>query len=112
MTFEAVSVIGFKDSQADVEHLTLRDHDDVEPGRDLVSTENLAYQSLGSVSSNGPSKLSSDRDSQPSHAELVGQGEHGRVSAAEPGALIVHVLELGSPPDPLGATESSQITRC
>ena len=48
--FEEVAIVGFKDGQAGVEQLALRDDDDVEPGRDLVATENLSYQSFSAIS--------------------------------------------------------------
>jgi hypothetical protein len=38
-----VAVIGFKDSQAGVEHFALRDYDDIVAWRELVASENLAY---------------------------------------------------------------------
>jgi len=108
-----VSVIGFKDSQAGVEHLALRHHDDVVARRELVATENLAYQSLSAISNNGPSQFPSDRDSQTSNVALVRQGEHRRVAPVNPGAVFVNLLELRSPSNAFVAPKSSQINlRC
>jgi hypothetical protein len=41
--FEEEAVICFKNGQAGVEPLALRDHDDVESRGELIPTENLSY---------------------------------------------------------------------
>jgi hypothetical protein len=72
-SFDEVSVISFKGAQAGVEEFTLRDDDDVESWRDLVSTKNLSNQSFGSVSLNCAADFLGRRDSESSHTPLVGQ---------------------------------------
>ena len=80
----------------------MRDDDDVEPWRDLVATENLSYQSFGSISTDRPAKLLRRRNSQPADAELVGPEEHGAVAAVDPNSLLVNSPELRVLADPFG----------
>ena len=49
-TLEEGSVFSFKNRQAGVEQLAVGNDDDIEPRRDLVTTEDLSYQSFRSVS--------------------------------------------------------------
>ena len=94
--FKAVAIVGFKDSQAGVEHLALRHDDDVKTRCDVVTTENLSYQSFSSVSLNGSAKLFRRRDAQTSDRAVVGQDEHGRVAPVDPGAALIDFLKLGA----------------
>lgn len=100
-----VSVVGFKDVQAGVEQLALRDDDHVEPGSELVATKNLSNQSFRSIPGHGAPKLPRCGDPQPAHAGLVGQDEHRGVAAMNPDAPFIDLLELGSPADPFGGAE-------
>ena len=61
--FKAVAIVGFKDSQAGVEHLALRHDDDVKTRCDVVTTENLSYQSFSPVSDDGATELFGRRNS-------------------------------------------------
>jgi hypothetical protein len=72
-SFDEVSVISFKGTQAGVEKFTLGDDDDVEPRRDLVSTKNLSNQSFSSISLNRATDFLGRRDPEPSHTLLVGE---------------------------------------
>ena len=108
-----MAVIGFKDSQASIDHLTLWHYDDIVAGRELIATKNLAYQSLGAISDNGAPEFPSDGNSQASNVALVGQGEQGRVAPGYPGALFVDLLELCPSADPFVAPKSSHVNlRC
>src|SRR5437870_6952028 len=97
--FKAVAIVGFKDGQAGVEHLALGYDDDIKPGRDVVPTENLSYQSFSSVSLNGSAELFRRRDAQTSDRTVVGQDEHGRVAPMNPGAAFIDFLKLGAAAD-------------
>ena len=97
--FKAVAIVGFKDGQSGIEHLAPRYDDDVEPRRDVVTTENLSYQSLSPVSLNSSAELFRRRDAQAPHLAMVGQDEHGRVTPANPGAAFVDFLKLGAAAD-------------
>jgi hypothetical protein len=112
MTLERVAVIGFKNSQAGIEHFAPRHDHDVVAGRDFVSAKDLAYQSLRTVARNGPSKLSSDRNAQASDGALVRQREQRRVAPANPDALIINLLKLRSSSNPFVAPESGQPIQC
>ena len=94
--FKALAIVSFKDGQGGVEHLALGYDHDIEPRRDVVTTENLSYQSFRSVSLNRSPEFPGGRDSQPSHPAGVPQDEHGAVAAMAPDALFVHMLELGA----------------
>ena len=104
-SFDEVSVISFKDAQAGVEILALRNDDDVEPRRYLISTKYLSNQSFSSVSSNRSADFSCRRDPEPSYAMLVGQDKNRAVAAVESNALFVDLLEFRPTPDVFGWTE-------
>ena len=110
--FKAVAIIGFKDGQGGVEHLALGYDHDIKPRRDVVTTENLSYQSFRSVSLNGSAELFRRRDAQASYRALVGKDEHGGVAPVDPGAACVDILKLDAAPDTLVRPEPGQVTRC
>ena len=60
--FDECSVIGFKSSEGGLEQVALGYYDDVEPWRDLVTPENLSYQSFSSVSLDRAAQFSRRRD--------------------------------------------------
>jgi hypothetical protein len=103
--FEATAVIGFKNSQAGVEQFPFRYDDDVEAARDLVSTENLSYQTFSSVPLDRPAELPRGGDSQAADLERIRQHEQRRVPASDAHAVLVNVLELGAPADSLVLSE-------
>jgi hypothetical protein len=98
-TLDETSVFSFKNGQAGVEQVAVGNDDDVESRSDLVATENLSYQSFGSISSHGAAQLLRRSDAQPSYSLLVAEDECGAVAAPKPNAPLVHALELGAPPD-------------
>jgi hypothetical protein len=103
---ETLAVFGFKDNQAGVEQFAPGHHDDVVAIRELVMTENLSYQSFSSIPLNGPSELSSDRDSQTSNREPVRQHEQRDVPPMDAQAFLVDQLEVRTPANPLVGPES------
>ena len=58
------AVFGFKGGQAGVEQLSLGHDDDVEPRRDLVTTENLSNQSFSTISLDRAAQLLRGGDAQ------------------------------------------------
>ena len=96
------SVIVFKGCQAGVEQFAFGDDDDVKAMGDLVTTENLSYQSFSTVSLHRSTELFRRRDSQAADAALVGQHEHRRVAAVHPHAALVNLLELRAAANVLG----------
>jgi len=64
-SFDEVSVISFKGTQAGVEKFALRDDHDVEPWGDLVSTKDLSNQSFSSVSLHRPADLPARDNAEP-----------------------------------------------
>lgn len=98
---EGESVVSFKDGQAGVEQLALRDHDDVEPGRDLGATENLSNQSFRSVSLNSAPHFPGGGDSEATYDALVREHEHGEPSTVRPGPVFVDPLKFRAAADAL-----------
>ncbi|OFV94508.1 MAG: hypothetical protein A3G76_12190 [Acidobacteria bacterium RIFCSPLOWO2_12_FULL_65_11] len=106
--FEAGAVIGFKDTQTGFEQLASGNNDDIETRRDLVTTENLSYQAFSSVSLNGATELLGRRNPQTSDLALVRQHEQCGKSSTDSGPVLVDLLELRTPMDPLVGLEPSQ----
>jgi hypothetical protein len=100
-----VAVIGFKNSQAGVEQVALRDDDDVEARGDVVATEDLSNQTFSTISLDRATQLPGRRDTQSADIELVGQNEHRGKAAMDSGAVLVHLPEFGAAANPLGRTE-------
>ena len=94
------TVVGFKSCQAGFEQFTSRDNHNVEAGRDLVTTENLSYQSFGEISLDGVAQFFCRRDSQATRCLVVGQDEERAVATANPGAALVDLFEVRAMPDP------------
>jgi hypothetical protein len=105
-TFDEISVFGFKDVQAGVEHHPPRYDDHVETWRDLVTTKNLSYQSFSPVSQNGATQLSGGGNTQPTQGPAVGQQEHRAVAPLDLGAMFVNLLEIRAATNMLGGQES------
>lgn len=108
---EEVSVIGFKGGQAGVEQLAFRDDDDVEAWRDVVTAENLSYQSFSTISLHRAAEFFRRRDSQTADVLLVGQDEDCDVPAVRPGAPIVDPPEFRAAANTLLGTESHRSYR-
>jgi len=105
-SFDEVSVISFKGTQAGVEKFAFGDHDDVESRRNLVSTKNLSNQSFSSVSLNRAANLLGRRDPEASHAPVVGEQEDRAVAAVDANTALVHPLELRPAADMFDWAES------
>jgi hypothetical protein len=105
------SVISFKSSQAGVEQFALRDDDDVEARRDVVTTKNLSNQSLSAISRDRATQFSGGRNPQPAQLPIVGLDEQRSVAAMDARAVLVHLLELGAPANPGTAMESHGLPR-
>jgi hypothetical protein len=104
-SFDEGSVINFKGAQAGVKQLALRDHDHIEPRRDLVSTKDLSNQSFSSIPLNRSTDLPGRGDPEPSHTPRVGEDEDRAVAAVDSNPPLVDLLELRTPADMFGWTE-------
>ena len=100
-SLEAVSVFGFKNSQAGVEQVPLRYDNDVEARGDFVSTKDLSNQSFSTVSDDCAAELLGRRDAQPPDVELVRQDEQRGVASGYPDAAIVNLPKIGAAANPL-----------
>jgi hypothetical protein len=107
-SLEDGAVIGFNGAQAGVEHVSLRDDDDIEPISDFVSTKNLSNQSFSSISLNGTAELACRRNPQPADSSLIAQDEHGAVAAVESGTELVYLFVFGAPADAFVRPEAHQ----
>ena len=100
------SIIGFKGSEGGLEQLALRDDDDVEPRRDLVTPENLSYQSFSQVSLYRAAQFLRRRDPQPAHGLLVREKKQGEKPAVDASPPLVNVLEFRPPTNPFRRAEA------
>ena len=107
--FKAAAIVSFKDGQCGVEHLALGYDHDIKPRRDVVTTENLSYQSFSSVPLNGSAELFRRRDAQTSDRAVVGQDEHRRVAPMNSGAAFIDFLKLGAAADAFVRPEPGQM---
>src|SRR6185436_16240014 len=105
-SFDEVSVISFKGTQAGVEKFALRDDHDVEPLGDLVSTKDLSNQSFSSVSLHRATDLPGRRNPESPRVQSVGQKKDRAVAAVDSNAPLVDLLELRTPADMFDWTES------
>lgn len=80
-TLEEVSVIGFKDGQTGAEQLALRDDDNVVAGGDVVSAENLSYQSFSTISLHRAAEFPRRGDAEAAVRPVVRHRKHRRISA-------------------------------
>ena len=107
-----MAIVGFKDGQGGVEQLAFGYDHDIESWRDVVATENLSYQSFGSVPLNGSPELFRCRYAEPSYCAPVGKDEHDRVAPVNAHAAFINFLEFGAAPDALLRPEPRQFIRC
>jgi len=111
-TCDERSVIVFKGCQAGVEQFAFGDDDDVKAMGDLVTTENLSYQSFSPVSYNSSAELFRSCDAQTSNRALIGKDEYRGEAPGKACAPLVDFLKLGAAPDTLVRPEPGQVTRC
>ena len=93
-TLQEFSIFGFKNSQAGVEQLAFRHHDDVVARSDLVQTENLSYQPFRAISLNRSAQLLRRRDPEPTYRAFYRQHEHRAVASMNLDASFVDLLEV------------------
>jgi hypothetical protein len=98
-TLQEFSIFGFKNSQAGVEQLAFRHHDDVVALGDLVQTENLSYQPFRTISLNRSTELLRRRYPEPAHRFRDRQHEERAVPAVNLDAPFVDLLEVCAPTD-------------
>ena len=107
---DRVTIFGFKDSQRGVEQPALRNDDDIKPRRDVVTTENLSYQSFGPVPDNSAAKLLRRGDAQSSEGALVGKDEERDIPPGYPTATLVDFLKLRSPTNTISTPKPGHST--
>jgi hypothetical protein len=73
--------------------------------------EDLSYQSFSAIPLNRAAELFCRRNAQPSPDPLVGLNEQCAVPAVNSRALLVDLLKVGVPQDPLARAESQQPVR-
>jgi hypothetical protein len=102
-TFEEIPVVSFKNRQAGVEQLALGDDHNIKPRRDLVTTENLSYQTFSAIPHDCSAQLSRGGDAEATHRERIPSNKQCAIPAVNACALLVDLLKLGAAADPLGA---------
>src|ERR1700736_3561872 len=88
-TFEEISVVSFKNRQAGVEQLALRDDHDVKSRRDLVTTENLSYQTFSAIPHDCSAQLPRGGDAETTHRERIRTNKQRAEPAVNARALRV-----------------------
>lgn len=111
-TLQELSVFGFKNGQAGVEQLALRDDDDVAARRDFVQTENLSNQSFSAVSLDRATHLPRRRDAEPARRRVGRQEEQGAEPAVHLDPAFVNLLKLRAAANPLVALQQAVSLRC
>ena len=106
-----MQVFAFKGGQAGVEQFAPRDHDNVEPGCDLIATENLSNQTFRSISRDRPTEFPRGGDPQPAQRTVVRQEEEREISTVDLGAAAIDPLKVGAGANPLAPAESSHAQR-
>ena len=108
VAFNGCAVVTFKGGQTGFEQLSSGHHDHIVPAGDLVSTENLSYQTFSSVSPDGPAKLLRGGDAKAPDVAPSGQDEERAVSAPNAGTALVDLLEITAAADPLAGAEPAR----
>ena len=107
VAFDDCAVITFKIGQTRFEKLPPRHDDDVKAWRNPVTAKNLSYQTFSSIPLHGPAELFRSGNAKTSDLELVGPDEERAVSASNTRAVLVDLLKLGAPADPLVRAEAT-----
>jgi hypothetical protein len=94
-------VIGLEDGHAGVEKLGTWHHDDIKPRRNLVTAENLSYQSLSTVTLDCPTQFFRGGDSKAADWMLARKHEQGAVATLNPCASLVYSLKFDASSDAL-----------
>src|ERR1700730_17105986 len=102
-TFEEISVVSFKNRQAGVEQFALGDDHDVKSRCDLVTTENLSYQTFSAIPHDRSAQLLCGGDAKATHRECIPSNKQCAVAAVNACALFVDLLKLDAAADPLEA---------
>lgn len=105
-SFEVVEVLGLNGNQAGVEQLALGDDHDVEPRRNLVTTENLSNESFGPVSFDCSTQALRGRYSQAADGKTIRQEEQCCETSTDAETMFVDALELSPPADTLVRPET------
>ena len=104
-----LTILGFKGSQAGVEHLALGHKDEVKTRCELVAPENLSNQPFRSVPHDRTPQFSCRGHAKATDRERVGQNEQRAVSSVDADAALIDPLEFGATPDTFIAPEPRQI---
>ena len=112
---EQHDVVAFKAGEICGEKLASGHDDHIEGGLGLVTAEQLAGETLGSVADNGPPEFARRRDteSRPTRirAGFASEHEHRHEAAVPFRAMLVDVLEVGPATDALVRFESLRHAR-
>src|SRR5262245_55986602 len=92
-TFEILAIFSFKSGQGRVEQLAFGNDHDVEARRDVVTTENLSYQSFSSISLNSAAELFRRCDTQPPDCLLIREDEQRGVTSVDARPMFVDGLK-------------------
>ena len=106
---ERGAIFGFKDTQTGVEQFAPGDDNHIETRRDLVTTEDLSYQSFSSVSYDGAAEFFGGRDAQASNRAAVWKNKQRGITAVNSRAALIDLLKFDAAADVLVGPEPSQV---
>ena len=95
----------FKGGQTRREQLAPWHDDDIEAWRDVIASENLSYQTLSAISNYGAAEPFRRSYAEPADRRPIRLRKQRVVAARDAGAMLVDVLKIGVPTDPLVRAE-------
>jgi len=104
-TSDGGAEFGFNGGQTRREQLAPGHDDNIEAWRDVIASENLSYQTLSTISNNGAAQSFRRRNTEAADRRPVRLRKQRVVAARDAGAMLVDVLKLGVPADPLVRAE-------
>ena len=99
---KGVCIIDLEAGKGRIKHSPARHDDDVQPGRDLMTPEDLPRESFSAIALNRSTELPAGRDTKPRRRPPVRDDEQRHETRGYPDASRVRALEIGSAANPLG----------
>lgn len=103
--FESRAVIRLDRSDTGLEKPGSGHHNDIQTGRNFMTTENISYQSFSAISHNRAAQFPGCGNPKASERLLVGEDKQRAVPAMNPDAVLVHSLKFDAASDPLVPTK-------
>jgi hypothetical protein len=102
---KGVFIVTLEAGKGRIKHFPARDDDDVQPGRDLMTPEDLPSEPLRAIPLNRRTKLAAGGDSQPRYRAAVRCDKERHEARRNPHASRVRPFEVRSAANSLGRRE-------